>query len=77
MGSYFLYYENAYNVSTRYFFIKGVKLNQLVKAFRRVLYFSIFGNSVEDVIHGYMPHVNKVHQLKVTGIINGVEKIDE
>ena len=77
MGSYFLYYENAYNVSTRYFFVKGVNLNQLVKPFRRVLYFSIFGNSVEDVIHGFIPDLKKIKKLNISGIVNGQHIIYE
>ena len=77
LGSYFLYFDKANNVSTRYFFVKGVDLYKLIKPFRRTLYFSIFGNSVEDIIHGYMPNINIVNRLMVSGIVNGVEKIEE
>lgn len=76
-GSYFLHFPVNDNVSTRYFFTKGIQLNELIRPFRMTLYFAMFGNSVEDVIHGYMPGVHTLHELKVNGLVNGKELIQE
>jgi hypothetical protein len=35
------------------------------------------GNSVEDIIHGFMPSFQKIPKLEVKGIINGQEVISE
>ncbi len=76
-GSYFLFFPNHDNVSTRYFFVKGYNLKSIISAFRSTLYFAIMGNSVEDIIHGFIPSFQKVQKLEVKGIINGQEAINE
>lgn len=76
-GSYFLYYKVNNNVSTRYFFMKNLQLIDLINPFRRTLYFSMFGNSVEDVIHGFVPMLKTIERINVCGIVNGKELISE
>lgn len=76
-GSYFLFFPQHDNVSTRYFFIKDIPLKKLVSAFRKTLYFAIVGNSVEDILHGFIPELKKVKQLEVMGVVNGKEIIHE
>jgi hypothetical protein len=76
-GSYMLFFPEHDNVSTRYFFIKGIKLKKLIKAFRITLYFAMTGNSVEDILHGFIPDLKKIKKLNLRGIVNGQHIIYE
>ena len=77
VGVYFLNYPQDENVSTRYFFIKGMGLGDIVLAFRKTLYFAILGNSVEDYVYRFLKKVIFLEKLDIVGKINGVEIVKE
>jgi len=76
-GSYFLYYEKFNNVSTRYYFFKQKSLKSILKAFKSTLFWAIAGNSVEDVLFIFVPEFKQVGKLEITGMINGIQLLDE
>jgi len=76
-GSYMLFFPEHDNVSTRYFFVKDIKLEKLIKSFRITLYLAITGNSVEDILHGFIPDFKKIKKLNIRGIVNGQQIIHE
>ena len=76
-GTYFLYYPQNKNVSTRYFFMKQLRLSDILGPFRKTLYCSILGNSVEDFLHRFSCEVRFVDKLEISGKVNGVELVNE
>ncbi len=76
-GAYFLYYPQGKNVSTRYFFLKNIKLSDILGPFRKTLYCAILGSSVEDVLYRFVREVRFVDKLDISGKVNGVEMINE
>lgn len=76
-GAYFLYYQKHKNVSTRYFFLRTVKLSDILGPFRKTLYCALVGNSVEDVIYSFFREVRFLDKLDISGKVNGVEMINE
>jgi hypothetical protein len=76
-GSYFLFYREYKNVSTRYYFFKKISLITIMKSFRKTLFFAIFGNSIEDVLFMFVPEFKIVKELKITGMISGIQLINE
>ena len=76
-GSYFLYFPEHEGVSTRYYFTKELKLTQIIKPFRNTLYLALLGISVEDVIYKFMPDVHKLNFIKIRGMINGNDPVEE
>lgn len=76
-GSYFLYYDKFNNVSTRYYFFKHQSLRSILKAFKRTLFCAIVGNSVEDTLFMFVNEFKQVERLQVTGMINGIQLLNE
>jgi len=54
-GTFFLYYNEFKNVSTRYYYFRNVSLQSIGKVFRKTLYCAILGNSVEDALYMFVP----------------------
>ena len=76
-GAYFLFYPKSRNVSTRYFFLKNLRLSEMLRPFRKTLYCAILGSSVEDVLYRFVRELRFVDKLGVCGKVNGVEMISE
>ena len=76
-GSYMKFSDKDFNSSTRYFFFKNTSLESLISPFRKTLYLSILGISVEDILFRFLPNFKKIKLLGISGIINGKEPIIE
>jgi len=76
-GSYMKFSCKDFNSSTRYFFFKNISLKSLISPFRKTLYLSILGISVEDILFRFLPNFKKIKLLAISGIVNGIEPITE
>lgn len=76
-GSYMKFSLKDYNSSTRYFFFKSIDLKYLILPFRKTLYLSILGVSVEDVLFRFLPNFRRIDLLNISGIVNGEKSITE
>jgi len=76
-GIYFLYNKINQNVSTRYFFVKSINLGALTEPFKKTMFMAVLGNSVEDFIHRFNNNIFLISKIGVSGMINGLEFIEE